>query len=224
MQCTYTYLKVTFGCEISSPDQRTIEEWAQNATTLAQQTPFFPYQQKPTLQMISNWKRALSKSLLRGDSTIDNPAGPMNLVLPEQPPSTFTEFLQTRPQELRVMGTQVLNNNEALLHLANRLKNGNMIQTFGNGAVKDGIGAHRWHIHPSLARSHIRRSSCDRISSSIRRTPRYYDITQNGKHSPPCNSVFPQSSMPLLWNYPIPLIYTTPLRQSRSHPTTKRIG
>jgi len=48
------------------------------------------------------------------------------------------------------MGTQPLNQDQAAAIIANRLKNGDTVQTFGDGIVKDGTGAHGWHIRPTL--------------------------------------------------------------------------
>eukprot|EP00979_Chaetoceros_neogracilis_P012397 scaffold3287_cov274-Chaetoceros_neogracile.AAC.4 len=48
------------------------------------------------------------------------------------------------------MGPGVLNNDHIAEFFAHRLRTGLTIKAFGDGTVKDDIGAHGWHIRPDL--------------------------------------------------------------------------
>jgi hypothetical protein len=52
------------------------------------------------------------------------------------------------------MGPGVLNKDNIAESFTNRLYIGLTIKAFGDGTVKDGIGAHGWHIRPDLDLTH----------------------------------------------------------------------
>ena len=52
------------------------------------------------------------------------------------------------------MGPGVLNNDHIAEFFAHRLRTGLTIKAFGDGTVKDDIGAHGWHIRPDLNLTH----------------------------------------------------------------------
>ena len=124
---------------------KTIDDWAWNANVPAQSTTVFPHQQEPTKKMIENWNRTLRQALLKSDSTVEINDDHQH-VEPPQPAQTFTEFPLARQRELRVMGQQTLNQDQAAAIIADRLKYGDTVKTFRDGTVKDGISAHGWHI------------------------------------------------------------------------------
>jgi hypothetical protein len=69
-------------------------------------------------------------------------------------PITGAGSLVTNEHELSIMGPGVLNKDTIAESFAHRLRTGLTIKAFGDGTVKDGIGAHGWHIRPDLDLTH----------------------------------------------------------------------
>jgi hypothetical protein len=116
--------------------------------------------------MLKQWKIVLSQSFIRNGHTLN--INPFLSQLATSAPLHDLSFafpLRHRPLELMVMGSSVLSfPEETSPLLATRLRTGNRICAFGDGTVKDGIGAHGWRR---------------RISSAIRWTPGHHHITLN---------------------------------------------
>ena len=64
------------------------------------------------------------------------------------------EYLLGNAHDLSIMGTGVLNQDSIAIFLADRISSGLPINVFGDGTVKDGIGAHGSHIRPTLDLTH----------------------------------------------------------------------
>ena len=144
------YLRCTFLSDIASSDLLTIPDWAMNGGPPLQGSESYPAQPAPTDRMLSHWRQLLRSSFLLSSNLIDHPPSHPLPLLPTQPPASFTAYLIANEHELSIMGEGVLHQDDTASYLADRISSGLPINAFGDGTVKDGIGAHGWHIRPSL--------------------------------------------------------------------------
>ena len=144
------YLRCTFLSEISSNNLTQISDWATSGGPPSQGSESYPDQQAPTDRMLSHWRQLLRSCFLLSTNLIAHPPShplPPTLTLP---PVSFTAYLLEHAHELSIMGTGVINQDSTASFLADRISSGLPINAFGDGTVKDGIGAHGWHIRPTL--------------------------------------------------------------------------
>ena len=129
----------------------TIADWALYATQQRQTSEIYTTQAPPSPQMLQQWKTVLGQAFIKTGHTLNFRPSLKQIPPQAQPSDTFTSFLTTRPEEVIVMGHSVLSVAEATSSiLATSLRKGTQLYSFGDGTVKDGIGAHGWQIRPSL--------------------------------------------------------------------------
>ena len=108
--------------------------------------------------MLKHWRQLLRSCFLLSTNLIAHPPSLFTPLPQTLHPASFTEYLLANAHELSIMGTGVLNQDSIATFLADYISSGLPIDTFGDGTVKDGIGAHGWHIRPTLDLTHDRHS------------------------------------------------------------------
>ena len=101
--------------------------------------------------MLQQWKTVLRQAFIKTGHTLNFRPSLKQIPPQAQPSDIFMSFLTTRPEEVIVMGPSVLSIAKATSSiLATNLRKGTQLYSFGDGTVKDGIGAHGWQSRPSL--------------------------------------------------------------------------
>ena len=145
------YLRCTFLSEITSPDMTSLAGWATTGGPPSQCSESYPDQPRLTTRMLQHWRQLLRSCFLLSNNQLANPPS-HSTPLPQAPPPTLFshQYLAANEDELSIMGPGVLYHDEIATLFTNCLSSALPIKAFGDGTVKDGIGAHGWHIRPDL--------------------------------------------------------------------------